>query len=241
MQTELSKVEREQLEAQQATFASLLDANPKDAEALEGAAVTAVNLGDYEKGEGLLTQLVAIRSTDPDAWRLLAETRTALGRRDTAAEAYKNAFLASPDDIVLLKGLAGSLVADGKQSVAADEIKAVGTRIREQSVREKSNRGTRGESAVPDTAADAEPRLTVIEVDLLLAKVYAQWKGHVGDAFSVYDKVIATNPEDFRCEILDLDECCHDQRCNALRVREIKILCACNKLLKAHRENKVAC
>lgn len=187
---ELSKVEREQLEAQQSTLASRLEENPEDAEALEGAAVTAINLGDYEKGEGLLTRLVAIRGADPEAWRLLAETRTALGRTASAADAYKNAFLASPDDIVLLKGLAGSLVADGRQADAVDEIKAVGTIIRRQS---SDSTAASQRSEVDDT-----PRMTSIEVDLLLAKVYAQWKGHVGDAFAVYDKVIAANPEDFR-------------------------------------------
>lgn len=197
---ELSKVERQQLEAQQAVLASRLAENPEDAEALEGAAVTAVNLGDYEKGEELLQQLVAIRSSDPEAWRLLAETRTALGRTASAAEAYKKAFLASPDDIVLLKGLAGSLVADGRQSDAVDEIKAVAATIRKQS----SSYSAAAQSPEGDDVA----RMTSVEVDLLLAKVYAQWKGHVGDAFAVYDKVIAANPEDFRCATLDFTSSC---------------------------------
>lgn len=206
---ELSKVEREQLEAQQAVFAAELAENPDSVEALEGAAVTAVNLGDYEKGERLLTSLTALRPGDPEAWRLLAETRTALGRTSTAAEAYRSAFAASPDDIVLLKGLAGSLVADGRQATAVEEIKAVGERLRTRpSSSEVPALSTIGAVGTEDAAASAAaeaasaveeaPRLTAIEVDLLLAKVYAQWKGHTGDAFVVYDKVIATYPEDFR-------------------------------------------
>jgi tetratricopeptide (TPR) repeat protein len=207
---ELSKGEREQLEAQQATFASRLETNPEDTEAMEGAAVTAVNLGDYAKGEKMLTQLTAIRSNDPEAWRLLAETRTALGQMGGAAEAYRSAFAASPDDIVLLKGLAGSLVADGKQSAAVDEIKAVGERLRQRSS-EPAQKPAVEEGLLPGNvevmpaeepgaaaSTEAPARLTAVEVDLLLAKVYAQWKGHVGDAFAVYDKVIEKYPEDFR-------------------------------------------
>lgn len=192
-------MEKEQLQAQQATFASRLETNPEDSEALEGAAVTDINLGDYEKGESLLAQLVAVKSDDPDAWRLLAESRTALGRTAAAVEAYKGAFAASPDDVVLLKGLAGSLVADGRQSVAVDEIKAVRARL--------TAAPSQGSSTGADAAAgDDVPRLTAIELDLLLAKVYAQWKGHVGDAFEVYDNVIVDNPEDFRCGKLRCNE-----------------------------------
>jgi hypothetical protein len=55
------------------------------------------------------------------------------------------------------------------------------------------------EQAVKQAGPDSTARLSPIEVDLLLAKVYSQWRGHTADAFAVYDRIIRDNPEDFRC------------------------------------------
>ena len=68
---EASTTIREQL----AGFEAKLAADASDAEALEGAAVSYVNLGDYAKAEGVLSKLVTLNSKDPQAWRLLGEVR----------------------------------------------------------------------------------------------------------------------------------------------------------------------
>lgn len=156
-------------------------------EAIEALAVTNANLGDYSQAEKLLSQLVEIKSDDPDAWRLLGETRTALGRNGDAVAAYRAGRERAREDLGLLKGVAGALVQDGKPELAVQELQGEAEWVRA--------RAASGEAAEPGQRA-----LGAVEVDLLLAKVYSQWKGHTGDALAVYERVIAENPEDFRCE-----------------------------------------
>ena len=80
---------------------------------------------------------------------------------------------------------ASSPCLDLKQNKHVQDAKGVAAKAVEQ-------RGPEGTSA--DGAA-----ITPIEVDMLLAKLYTQWRGHTTDAFSVYDRVIAEYPQDFRC------------------------------------------
>eukprot|EP00892_Ulva_mutabilis_P003284 jgi/Ulvmu1/1327/UM011_0055.1 len=182
-QDTLTTEERKQLETQRDEFASRLAADSNDVEVIEALAVTTANLGDYSGAEQLLSQLVELKGDDPDAWRLLGETRVALGRTADAVAAYRAGRDRSPEDIGLLKGVAGALVQDGKPEAAVKELQAVGERVRARA-----------------GAATEGPRRSIgsVEVDLLLAKVYSQWKGHTGDALAVYERVIAENPEDFR-------------------------------------------
>jgi hypothetical protein len=81
----------------------------------------------------------------------------------------------------VLKGFTQALLADAKPAEAARVVKAA------RRVAEKS--------AAQDGA------LKPIEVELLLAKVYSQWRGHNAEAFQVYDEVIRQYPEDFRCVV----------------------------------------
>lgn len=186
LQDVLTGDERKQLEAQRDEFAGRLAADSNDVEAVEALAVTTANLGDYSQAEKLLVQLVELKRDDADAWRLLGETRVALGRMNEAVAAFRAGRERSPEDIGLLKGVAGALVQDGKPEAAVQELQGVAATIRAQ-------------AAAGETAADGRRTLGSVEVDLLLAKVYSQWKGHTGDALAVYERVIADNPEDFRC------------------------------------------
>ena len=38
----------------------------------------------------------------------------------------------------------------------------------------------------------------IVEVQLLVAKVYSQWENHFSSALAVYDGLIEKNPNDFR-------------------------------------------
>lgn len=182
VQEALTAEQRKELEAQRDEFAARLASDSNDAEALEALAVTNANLGEYSETERLLVQLVDLKADDPDAWRLLGETRTALGRPGDAVAAYRAGRERSPEDLGLLKGVAGALVQDGKPEAAVAELQAEAARVRAPAGEEGGQRG-----------------IGAVEVDLLLAKVYSQWKGHTGDALAVYERVIGENPEDFRC------------------------------------------
>lgn len=72
-----------------------------------------------------------------------------------------------------------ALVADGRPGEAIAKLEALATQI-------KGNAVTDPNSIQP------------IEVDLLVGKVYTQWKGHSNEALGTYDKIIAEYPADFR-------------------------------------------
>ena len=105
--------------------------------------------------------------------------RSALKQPGPAAAAYREAYLISEADIETLKGFTGALIADAKPAEAARVVQAA--------------RGDAVEGG----------KLKPIEVELLLAKVYAQWRGHTAQAFATYDDVIRAYPEDFRCVARD--------------------------------------
>lgn len=75
MQPQLTDEDLSSVRSQLQGFEATLKEDPNNAEALEGAAVSAAGLGDYGRAEELLTQLVQKRANDPQAWRLLAEVR----------------------------------------------------------------------------------------------------------------------------------------------------------------------
>lgn len=80
-----------------------------------------------------------------------------------------------------MQGYTGALVANGR---AADAVK----QIQDTFVRMQSSED-----------AESSPQASPIELNLLLAKVYSQWRGHTTDAFATYDEIIKTYPSDFRC------------------------------------------
>jgi hypothetical protein len=107
------------------------------------------------------------------------QVRTALKQPGPAAAAYREAYNRAEADIEVLKGFTQALLADAKPAEAARVVKAA------RSVAEKG--------------AAQEGALKPVEVELLLAKVYSQWRGHAAEAFAVYDEVIGKYPDDFRC------------------------------------------
>jgi len=44
----------------------------------------------------------------------------------------------------------------------------------------------------------ASPELGDVELGMLQAKLYAQWKGHVPNALNIYEELCNQHPEDFR-------------------------------------------
>jgi Flp pilus assembly protein TadD len=75
VQVDLTGEQKAGLEQQLKDLEATLQADPDDVEALEAAAVTATNLGQYAHSEDLLVKLTALNKDDPQIWRLLAEVR----------------------------------------------------------------------------------------------------------------------------------------------------------------------
>lgn len=98
--TEEQKVEMRSLRD---GFEAKMKADPSDIDALEGAAVTYANLGDYQRAEELLVKLSASRTDDVDVWRLLGETRGKLKQTGKAVAAFGEALKLAGNDVQVLK------------------------------------------------------------------------------------------------------------------------------------------
>lgn len=117
----------------------------------------------------------------------MGEVRAFQGKYADAADAYKRSIKESGGraDLEQLQGLAGALAGAGREAEAVAAVR---------SALEEASRG----SASAEGAEGAANGVGEVEARLLLGKVYAQWKGHVGDATAVYDELIQKYPEDFR-------------------------------------------
>lgn len=174
---------KEQLEG----FLAILKFHPEDLNALEGAAVTYAELGDFSKSETALLQLLEKKPLDVDALRLLGEVQNALGKFGESTTSYRKALKVSPRSITLWKGLAEALVLQGKPDTAVEELATERDRLRSLEAQIKDN----------GKADEESDEATLVQINLLLGKTYVEW-GHISDALSVYDSIIKGNPEDFR-------------------------------------------
>ncbi|KAF4352293.1 hypothetical protein F8388_005940 [Cannabis sativa] len=71
-------------------FEATLSNSPKDPIALEGAAVTLAELGEYTRAASLLENLTKEKPNDPDVLRLLGEVKYKLKDYDGSANAYES-------------------------------------------------------------------------------------------------------------------------------------------------------
>ena len=62
-----------------------------------------------------------------------------------------------------------------------------------------SARGPLSTPPADSGTAAQEYEVNQSELDLLLGKIYSGWRGHVGDAYDIYDSLIKREPNDFRC------------------------------------------
>eukprot|EP00899_Mesostigma_viride_P002899 jgi/Mesvir1/1260/Mv09548-RA.1 len=181
----LSSEEKATLESRLAEFEATLKMDPKNAEAVEGAAVIYAELGNYARAASYLEVLLKDDPKNSEAFRLLGEVEMLRGRFGQAVTAYRSALAASPSqgDIVLLKGLTDALQAANKPGEAVDAL------IKS---REAVSAGAVG-SVAGAAGSSADP----VQIDLLLGKAYFAW-GKPGDASAVYDRMQKDYPEDFR-------------------------------------------
>lgn len=188
----LSEEEQNTLRARLKQYELTLSTAPKDSIALEGAAVTLVELGDYTRAASLLQDLAKEKPGDPDVFRLLGEIKYELKDYDGSAAAYRiSAAVSKNVDFEVLRGHANALLAAKKPDEAVQVILASRAKL-------NSGKSSSVDIKVDGNGMEIESQeVDPIQVDLLLGKAYSDW-GHVSDAVSVYDQLISSHPDDFR-------------------------------------------
>ncbi|XP_010252213.1 PREDICTED: uncharacterized protein LOC104593869 isoform X1 [Nelumbo nucifera] len=193
VENKLTKEEKVKLQTRLQQFEATLSISPKDTTALEGAAVTLAELGEYNRAAFLLEDLTKQKPNDPDAYRLLGEVKFELKDFEGSASAYRSSASASKSiNFEVLRGLTNALLAAKKPDEAVQVI---------LSYREQLNAANSNSSDVQaDSSFNPEIemlKVDPIQVDLLLGKAYSD-SGHISDAVSVYDQLIFSHPDDFR-------------------------------------------
>ncbi|KAG8080903.1 hypothetical protein GUJ93_ZPchr0007g3665 [Zizania palustris] len=159
----------------------------------QGAAVSLVELGEYQKASDFLEKLVKVIPDKADAYRLLGEVKFELKDYDGSSSSYRKSLSSSENiDFDVLRGLTNSLLAANKPDQAVDVILSC-----RQKLIEKSQTRLANLAATNDDSAPKSQDVDLIQVDLLLGKAYSNW-GHISDAVAVYDNLITEHPEDFR-------------------------------------------
>lgn len=191
---ELSEEEKNVLQTRLKKYEEMLIISPKDSTALEGAAVTLAELGDYTRAVSLLQDLAKEKPSDPDVFRLLGEVKYELKDYEGSAAAYRVSTMVSKDiNFEVLRGLTNALLAAKKPDEAVQFLLAS---------RERLSTGKSDDLSVKDGRSgdkkETEPqKVDPIQVELLLGKAYSDG-GRVSDAVAVYDRLISSYPNDFR-------------------------------------------
>lgn len=173
---QLGEQQQKEVVAQAAVFEATLETSPDDLEALEGAAVCYTKLGNLPRATELLVKLSKAKPNDLQVFRLLAETQAVQGLKKASLATYEiGNRKAGGQDMDILSGWADVLIAEGRQQQAVDAVKAA-----------RKNGGK-------DKDKDLE-----FDQDLLLARVFARWKGHNAEALAIYDRLAEEDPGDFR-------------------------------------------
>ncbi|RHN58241.1 putative acetyltransferase A, auxiliary subunit [Medicago truncatula] len=183
----LSDMDKTALQSRLKEFEATLSNSPRDPTALEGAAVTLAELGEYARAASLLDDLTKEKPNDADAFRLLGEVKYELKDYEGSIAAYKSSAKVSEDiKFEVLRGLTNSLLAAKKPDEAVQLLLACRERLSSEDLSKKT-----------DSSPTDSQKLDPIQVELLLGKAYSDW-GHVGDAIAIYDQLISTHPDDFR-------------------------------------------
>ncbi|XP_028549896.1 uncharacterized protein LOC110103712 isoform X3 [Dendrobium catenatum] len=193
IEKKLSEKERSTLEETVRQFQETLSKSPKDSAALEGAAVTLVELGEYQRASSLLEMLIKERPENVDAYRLLGEVKYELKDYEGSAAAYRS-FLSTSKNLNfdVLRGLTNALLAAKKPDEAVHVLLSS-----RENIDDAENIGLKDPTVRLNDVDRKSEGIDPLQVELLLGKAYSDW-GHVSDAVAVYDQLISKYPNDFR-------------------------------------------
>ncbi|XP_038985920.1 uncharacterized protein LOC103705755 isoform X3 [Phoenix dactylifera] len=113
VEKKLTEKQKATLETKLQEYEAMLGKSPEDPTALEGATVTLVELGKYERASSLLDKLTKERPNNADAYRLLGEVKYELKDYEGSASAYRSSLSQASNgiDFEVLRGLTNSLLA----------------------------------------------------------------------------------------------------------------------------------
>eukprot|EP00262_Sarcandra_glabra_P015604 TRINITY_DN485_c0_g1_i3.p1 TRINITY_DN485_c0_g1~~TRINITY_DN485_c0_g1_i3.p1 ORF type:complete len:429 (-),score=98.41 TRINITY_DN485_c0_g1_i3:122-1408(-) len=188
----LTEEEKTNLQARLQQYEGTLRVSPEDPTALEGAAATLAELGEYSRAVSLLEKVTKERPKDSGAYRLLGEVKYELKDYEGSAASYKSsASVSDAIDLEVLRGLTNAYLAAKKPDEAVQVLLDARERLNTQ------NPNRRDVQADTSSNLGMEVPVNPIQVELLLGKAYSDW-GHISDAVSVYDRLISEHPDDFR-------------------------------------------
>ncbi|EFJ12113.1 hypothetical protein SELMODRAFT_446745 [Selaginella moellendorffii] len=196
--------EEEKFKAELQKFEEALKNSPDDLSALEGAAVSYAELGEYAKAQTNLEKLIRMSPSNVEALRLLAEVKSSLNDFEGSSNAYRQAIKASGStSMELLLGLTEALIDANKPGEAVDEL----LRAKETTKTAPGVQLLKADNVEDRTSSPAEDgtssssldpvQASALDIDLLLGKAYSAWNRPT-DALTVYDALIKGRPDDFR-------------------------------------------
>ncbi|KAG2379678.1 uncharacterized protein HKW66_Vig0164570 [Vigna angularis] len=212
--SKLSEEEKATLQSRLKEFEATLSISPRDPTALEGAAVTLAELGEYARSASLLDDLTKVKPSDADVFRLLGEVKYGLKDYEGSVAAYKSSAKVSKDiQLEVLRGLTNSLLAAKKPEEAVQLLLTYRKDLSSENLSKSSNSNPSDSQKLDPVQAGSccysrlrtchQPAAavgkdsTVTKLMKNKRKAYSDW-GHVSDAVAVYDQLISTYPNDFR-------------------------------------------
>ncbi|MEL6164226.1 MAG: tetratricopeptide repeat protein [Cyanobacteria bacterium J06628_3] len=164
-------------------YESVLQREPENSTALQGLLEARLRLFQLGQGDikGIITPLEKLSKLNPEETRyavLLAQAKQQAGDKEGAAQAYRTVLETKPGDLPALQGMVALLLKQERPEAAIGLL---------QESLGKAEKANKIEPNSVDTTA----------VQVLLASVYAKDKRYA-QALSTYDKVIKSNPKDFR-------------------------------------------
>ncbi|XP_024516390.1 uncharacterized protein LOC9642029 isoform X1 [Selaginella moellendorffii] len=191
--------EEEKFKAELQKFEEALKNSPDDLSALEGAAVSYAELGEYAKAQTNLEKLIRMSPSNVEALRLLAEVKSSLNDFEGSSNAYRQAIKASGStSMELLLGLTEALIDANKPGEAVDELlRAKETTKTAPGVQLLKADNVEDRTSSPAEDGTSSSSLDPVQIDLLLGKAYSAWNRPT-DALTVYDALIKGRPDDFR-------------------------------------------
>ncbi|KAF0908676.1 hypothetical protein E2562_027232 [Oryza meyeriana var. granulata] len=153
----LSEEEKENFKTALEGFEATLRTSPNDPTALEGAAVSLVELGEYQKASDFLEKLVKVIPDKAEAYRLLGEVKFELKDYDGSSSSYRKSLAASDNiDFDVLRGLTNALLAAKKPDQAVEAILSCRQKLSEKSQTRLANLAATNDDGAPKSQ-DIDP------------------------------------------------------------------------------------
>ena len=179
----VSDIEKKNLQDLENGYLLILKKEPDNADALQGLVETRSQMipVGLKKVKDLIEPLEKLVQLNPEQTKykvVLAQTLQRSGQRETAAQTYRTILATQPGNMDALQGFVTLLIEQQRPSSA--------TELLETTLKNAPDANKVKPNSINETA-----------VKLLLGQIYVSQK-QFDSALALYDKLIATDPKDFR-------------------------------------------